>query len=62
MLLLAAIAAVTTPPPPQPARASVRIVRAQAVNRQEWERSPRKREMVVEESGRKVTVRLIEFE
>ena len=60
MLLFAAIAAVTTPP--QQARASARIVHAQRVNKQEWERSARKREIVVREGERKIVVRVIEFE
>jgi predicted NAD-dependent protein-ADP-ribosyltransferase YbiA (DUF1768 family) len=59
MLFLAAIAAAATP---QQARATVRIVKAQRVNREEWENSKRKRELVVQEAGRKVTVRLIEYE
>ena len=59
MLSLAAIAAAATP---QQARASVRIVKAQRVGRDEWERSKRKREIVMQEAGRRVTVRLIEFE
>jgi hypothetical protein len=60
VLLLAAIAAMTTPH--QQAQASVRIIRAQRVNKEEWERSARRREIVVREDGRKVIVRLIEFE
>jgi hypothetical protein len=60
VLLFAAIAAVTTPP--QQARASVRIVRAQRVTREEWERSARKREIDVRDGERKVIVRVIEFE
>ena len=40
----------------------MRIVKAQRVNREEWENSKRKRELVVQEAGRKVTVRLIEYE
>ena len=59
MLLPAAIASAATP---AQARASVRIVKAQRVNREEWERSRRRREVVMQENGRKVTVRLIEFE
>jgi hypothetical protein len=59
MLFLAAIAAAATP---QQARASVHIVKGQRVSRDQWERSKRKREVVVQEAGRKVTVRLIEFE
>lgn len=59
MLFLAAIAAAATP---QQVRASVRIVKAQRVTQEEWERSTRRREIVVKEGGRKVTIRLIEFE
>jgi len=59
MLLLAAIAVAARP---EQVRASARIVGAQRVNREEWERSRRKREIVVQEGDRKVTVRLIEFE
>ena len=58
--MLAAIAVATTPP--QHARASVRIVHAQRVNKEEWDRSARKREIVVREGDRRVTVRVIEFE
>ena len=59
MLLFAVTAAVTSPPQ---ARVSVRIVRAQRVSKEEWERSARKREIVIDETGRKVVVRLIELE
>jgi hypothetical protein len=59
MLFLVAIAAAATP---QRVRASVRIVKAQRVTQEEWERSTRRREIVVKEGGRKVTIRLIEFE
>ena len=59
MFLIAAIAAAATP---QQARASVRIVKAQRVTREEWGRSRLRREIIVDESGRKVTVRLMEFE
>ena len=44
------------------ARASVHIVKAQRVTREEWERSRLKREVIVRDDGRQVTVRLIEFE
>ena len=60
MVLLAAIAAVTSPP--VQARASVRIARAAPVNRESWERSARRGEILVREGGRAVTIRLIEFE
>jgi hypothetical protein len=60
VLLFAAIAAASTPT--QQVRASVRIVRAQRVTMEEWERSARKREIVVREGERKVIVRVIEFE
>jgi hypothetical protein len=60
VLLLAAIAAMTGPQ--QQVQASVRIMRAQRVNKEEWERSARRREIVVREDGRKVIVRVIEFE
>ncbi|HJR83668.1 MAG TPA: hypothetical protein VJ775_07055 [Sphingomicrobium sp.] len=60
MLVLAVLAAATAPP--QQVRASVRIVRAQRVNKEEWQHSARKREIVVREGERKVIVRLIEFE
>jgi hypothetical protein len=46
----------------QQAHATVRIVQAQRVTSGDWQRSRRKREIVVLESGRKVTIRLIEFE
>jgi len=59
VLFLAAIAASATP---VQARASVRIVRAQRINREEWECSRRRREIVVQDGGRWVTVRVIEFE
>jgi hypothetical protein len=59
VLILAAIAATATP---TQAQVSVRIVRGQRIDREEWERSQRRREIVVEEGGRKVTLRLIDFE
>jgi len=60
MFLLAAIVA-TLPSPPQ-AQAMARILRGQRVTREDWQRSRRKREIVVQEDGQKVTVRVIEFE
>ena len=60
MLLLAALASTVAQAPP--VQATVRIVRAQRITREEWQRSRRKREIVVKEEGRKMTVRLIEFE
>jgi hypothetical protein len=59
MILFAAIASAL---PPQQAQATARIVRGQRVTFEQWRRSRRKREIVVDEGGRKVTVRLIEFE
>jgi len=59
VLLLAAILASASS---QQARASVHMIKAQRVTREEWERSRRRREIVINESGRQVTVRLIEFE
>jgi hypothetical protein len=60
VLLFAAIAAASTPP--QQVRASVRILHAQRVTKEEWERSERKREIVLREGERKIIVRVIEFE
>jgi hypothetical protein len=60
MLLLAVVAAAVSPW--EQARATARIVRSRQVNKDEWERSPHKREIVVMDGGRKITVRLIEFE
>jgi hypothetical protein len=59
VLLLAAILASASS---QQARASVHMIKAQRVTREEWERSRRRREIVIIEGGRQVTVRLIEFE
>ena len=66
MLLLAALAPALAPVPnvrPQ-AQATVRIVHAVRVTKEEWERLPRSRsrETFVVEGGRQLTVRLIEFE
>ena len=59
MLFLAAIIASLTS---QQARASVHIVKAQRATPEEWERSRLKREVIVCDHGRELTVRLIEFE
>ena len=59
MLLLAAIAAVV---PSVPVQATLRIVRAQRVGKEEWQRSGRKREIVVRDGELKVILRLIELE
>jgi hypothetical protein len=61
VLLLAAIAASVTGPR-LPARVTARIVRAQAVTKQDWERLGRKREIVRSENERPLRIRLIEFE
>ena len=60
MFLLAALAAAANPA--VQARASVRIVKSAPVNRQSWERSARRRQVVVREDGREVAIRLIDFE
>ena len=54
--LLAATAQVTH------ARATVRIMPAVRISRGEWKSSPRRKEIVVEDKGRRVIVRLVEFE
>ena len=59
MHLLAVIAAVSSA---TPAQAVVRIQQAQRVTRDEWERSGRKREIVVREDNRTLIVRLIELQ
>ena len=58
MLLLATILAVS---PQAQARATVRIVRAEPIGREAWLRSGG-REIVMEEDGRRIRVRLVEFE
>jgi hypothetical protein len=60
MFLLAALAAAANPA--VQARASVRIVKSGQVNRQSWERSSRRRQVIVREGGREVAIRLIDFE
>ena len=54
--LLAATAQVTQ------ARATLRILPAARISREEWRSAPRRREIVVEDKGRRMTVRLVEFE
>ena len=61
MLLLAAIAASVTSPHLS-ARVTVRIVRAQPVTKQEWDRLRRAREIVRSDNGRRVRIRLIDFD
>jgi hypothetical protein len=58
-MLFALLAAATQLPQ---AHATVRIMPAGRVSYQEWKSAPRRREIVVEENGRRVTVRLFEFE
>jgi hypothetical protein len=44
------------------ARAMVRIMPAVRVSYQEWKSAPRRREFMSEENGRRMIVRLVEFE
>ena len=44
------------------ARATVRNQPAARISRDEWNKSLRRREVVVEDKGRRVVVRLVEFE
>jgi hypothetical protein len=66
VLLLTALASTLQPVPDTSARAeaTVRIVPLVHVARKEWEQLPpsRRREFVVVEGGRRITVRLIEME
>ena len=66
MLLLAALASTLQPVPDTGARAqaTVRIVRPVHAARKNWEQlpPPRRREMIVVEEGRRITIRLIEME
>jgi hypothetical protein len=59
MHLLGIIAAAS---PAIPAQAIVRIQQAQRVTGDDWERSSRKREIVVREGDRTLVIRLIELE
>ena len=58
-MLFALLAATVAQPQ---ARATVRIVPAAKSSRAEWKSAARKKVIVVNDEGRKVTVRLIEFE
>ena len=66
MLLFAALTSTLQPVPDTDARAqaTVRIVRPVHAERKEWEQLPpsRRREIVVVEGERRITVRLIEME
>ena len=66
MLLFAALASTLQPvsDPSAKAQATVRIVRSIHVAGKEWEQLPpsRRREIVLVEEGRRITVRLIEME
>ena len=66
MLLFAALASTLQPVPVTPARAkaTVRIVRPVHAARKEWEQLPpsRRREIIVVDGARRITVRLIEME
>ena len=44
------------------AHATVRIMPAARVSYQEWKSAPRRREIILEENGRRMIVRLVEFE
>jgi hypothetical protein len=46
----------------QQARATVRIMPAVRVSYQEWKSAPRRREIMLEENGRRMIVRLVEIE
>ena len=60
--MLALLAAASRPAVPQ-ARATVRIIRPVRIS-EEWLRMPRgmRREVIVEEAGRQIKLRLVEFE
>ena len=58
-MLLALLATAIAQPQ---ARATVRILPAARIGQAEWKSAPRGKEIVVEEKGRRTTVRLIEFE
>ena len=64
MLLSTALATVLSPAPSPPARAqaTVRIVNAAQVTKDEWDKASRKREIRLMENGRPVVVKLVEFE
>jgi hypothetical protein len=58
-MLFALLAATAAQPQ---ARATVRILPAARITRDEWKSAARRREIVIVDGGRKVTVRLVEFE
>ena len=58
--MLFALLAATVPVPQ--ARATVRIVSAARISREEWDQAPRRKEIVVDDKGQRVIVRLVEFE
>ena len=58
-MLLALVAATVAQPQ---ARATARILPAARITQAEWSSAPRKREIVVNDQARRLTVRLIEFE
>ena len=64
MLLSTALAAAlsSAPLPQERAQATVRIARAVRVNKDEWDRSARKREIEIIENGQPLRIRLVEFE
>ena len=64
MLLTTALATALSPAPSPvvPAQATVRIVNAVRVTKDEWDKAARKREVRMIENGRPVIVRLVEFE
>jgi len=59
-MLFAVLAAATTQLPQ--AHATVLIMPAARVSYQEWKSAPRRREIILEENGRRMIVRLVEFE
>jgi hypothetical protein len=66
VLLFAAIASILDPVPPNraTAQATVRIVQSVDASKKEWEKlqPSRRREIVVVEGGRRITVRVVEME
>jgi hypothetical protein len=59
-MLFAVLAAAATQLPQ--AHATVRIMPAARVSYQEWKSAPRRREIILAENGRRMIVRLVEFE
>ena len=58
-MLLALFAATAEVPQ---ARATVRILPAARISYEAWKSAPRRREILLQDNGRRVTVRLVEFE